>query len=91
MCVYGEETDLAVWEVSCKIGQSTYLQWISCAGNEEAPLETHVLDRSKQLKSFWGAGNLILYIRDSEHMVLLLWLLIKISLRASNFAWHSHL
>lgn len=50
MCVYGEETDLAVWEVSCEIGQPTYLQWISSAENEEAPLATHVLDHSKQLK-----------------------------------------
>lgn len=45
------------------IRQSTYLQWILCAGNEKESLATHVLDHSKQLKQFFS-GNSILNIRD---------------------------
>ena len=53
MCVYGEETDLVVWEM-VSICQSTNLQWIWHAGKEKEPLATHVLDHSKQRKHFGG-------------------------------------
>lgn len=34
MCVYGEETDLGVWQTSCVLCQFTYLEWAFHAASE---------------------------------------------------------
>lgn len=54
MCVYGEETDLVIWEIACGSVSSETYSGFGVLGRKTGPLATHVLDHSKQRKHFGG-------------------------------------